>query len=770
VKTSLRFAVFLALVFLALHLPLLPVSLEDLDSINFALGLRHFDVAQHQPHPPGYPVFIALARLARWLVPDEARALALVSVVSGAFAVLALWVLVVDRWANPVGKSHAKSERQRRHAVLSVLLASTAPLFWVTAARPLSDMAGLAAALGVQALLLTARAPWALTVGALLAGVATGIRSQVLWLTLPVLAAVVWTRPREARRRAAVAAVAAFGVGALLWAVPLVVLSGGPSSYLRALATQGSEDFAGVAMLATRPSPRLMAAALYATLIAPWGWWFVGATVLVAALIGAWRLGRGNRSALAWLVVLFGPYAAFHLVFQETATTRYALPLVVPMAILALHGLTGLTRGVDPGVAIVLIALCLWNGMSALVSYSAAPAPAFRVLDDMAATARAGDVAPVLAMHRRQELDMRRPIVWNGQRVPAFTAHLPSPAKHEWLELVKYWNEGGRAPVWFLADPPRSDLHLIDLRAQRLQRQYRWGFDATALLGGIRPNVMDWYEIRPPDWYLGEGWALTPETAGVANEEGRGPGRAPIAGWVRRRAGPVTLMIGGRNLATDGAQVPVNVAIDGRQVASWTVAPGFFLEFQTLDTGVLTEGGGDYAALTVSAGAAGVPAAASSPPGAPRTPAGPTVAVAIEQFDAQPVHETVFGFGEGWQELEYNPATGRLWRWTSERAVIRLVTPPRPLVLRLAGEFETKARTAHVTIKAGDRLVAERDVPRSFSVEISIPREVVSASGETRLSIETDQWYVPAETNWRPTADRRHLGLRLFQCDVRPAS
>jgi hypothetical protein len=53
----------LALVFLAAHVPFLPPTLEDLDSINFALGVRHFDVAAHQPHPPGYPVFVALGKV-----------------------------------------------------------------------------------------------------------------------------------------------------------------------------------------------------------------------------------------------------------------------------------------------------------------------------------------------------------------------------------------------------------------------------------------------------------------------------------------------------------------------------------------------------------------------------------------------------------------------------------------------------------------------------------------------------------------------------------
>jgi hypothetical protein len=53
----------IALAYLLAHLPFLAPSLEDIDSINFALGLHHFDPALHQPHPPGYPVYIALGRL-----------------------------------------------------------------------------------------------------------------------------------------------------------------------------------------------------------------------------------------------------------------------------------------------------------------------------------------------------------------------------------------------------------------------------------------------------------------------------------------------------------------------------------------------------------------------------------------------------------------------------------------------------------------------------------------------------------------------------------
>src|SRR5262252_5664969 len=60
------------------HAVSLAPSLEDIDSINFALGLRRFDVANHQPHPPGYPVYIALGRASLAVIHTIAPSLDLV--------------------------------------------------------------------------------------------------------------------------------------------------------------------------------------------------------------------------------------------------------------------------------------------------------------------------------------------------------------------------------------------------------------------------------------------------------------------------------------------------------------------------------------------------------------------------------------------------------------------------------------------------------------------------------------------------------------------
>src|SRR5262249_16756285 len=140
------------------------------------------------------------------------------------------------------------------------------------------------------------------------------------------------------------------------------------------------------------------------------------------------------------------------------------------------------------------------------------------------------------------------------------------------------------------------------------------------------------------------GWALTPETAGVAREDNRGPAQGPITAWIRRRETPTTLMIGGRNLSDDGPAAALRVVIGGRVLDEAAVQPGFFLRMLTIPPDV-SQGTGDYASMTIQS-------EASRDADADRVLSSPNVA--IEQFDAKPVGDVVFGFGNGWHEQEYN--------------------------------------------------------------------------------------------------------------------
>ena len=325
VSVSLWPAGVIAAAYFAAHLPSLAPSLEDYDSINFALGLRDFDPGRHQPHPPGSPVYIALGRLllapisAVWpsLAPSDAEALtlALWSAIAGAVALAAL------------AQIFATLAPDRRAPVLwTVAIVAVCPLFWISGLRPMSDLPGLAAATVAQALIVQGRTHRArLVPGALLSGLAAGIRVQTIWLTAPLLVLVMFEQRRAGIIWLASRPLASLAAGVIAWAIPLVVDSGGVGGYLRALSSQAGEDFAWVNMLWLEPTPRRLVFALYETFVLPWGSIPLAVTLAVAAGIGLLVAVVRERRSFAVVLLAFAPYAVFHLMFQETIMVRYAL-------------------------------------------------------------------------------------------------------------------------------------------------------------------------------------------------------------------------------------------------------------------------------------------------------------------------------------------------------------------------------------------------------------------------------------------------------------
>jgi hypothetical protein len=752
----------LAVLFLALHLPYLPASLEDLDSINFALGVRHFDVAAHQPHPPGYPVYILVTKAAHVLIPSEATALAAVSLGAGALGVLA--IVALFRRLEPGGAPHL-------WPLAAASVAIAAPLYWFTTVRPLSDVPGLVAAITVQALILAANARRAWYAASFFAAFAVGLRSQVFWLTVPLLIFAGWkacatqdargasvrsgdathtscgpegpaTTERYSTRPSAIGLLLSFVAGGLAWGIPLIVVSGGPAAYWRATFNQGAEDLSGVRMLWTTPTPREFADALYYAFVAPWAGWPLATAVLFLAAVGLMSMYRRARAPLVTLAVAFGPYFLFDFVFQETLTSRYALPNVVAIAFLTIAGARRLPRQSGVLVAVGLAMLGAHLGGTTVAAYARTRAPVFRMLDDMRQLPASPDGPPVLATDRRANLDLRRPIVWTGEGMPRFARQLPAPPQHEWLELVNYWNSGGRAPVWFVADPLRTDIDLVQ-HADPID--YRWALPYSILLGFVRPNDMRWYRIGRPDWYVGEGWALTPEAAGVAELGRRGLSMGSIQGWVRRDVlGGGALVIGGRNF--DSTVRPrVTIALGQAWTKELTVQPGAFLEVDELP--VIVAAVPEYVPVTIAAE--------------------PRSRVAIEQFDAasRASGRPIFGFGDGWHEQEYNPQNGLRWRWLSEHGQLRVASHAPGLVLHLEGESPRRyfSRGSRLVIRSRDQIVFDRVLTDNFSLDVPM------ASAPDTIILETDQTYTPAERS-RRTRDRRHLGLRIFKCDLRPAS
>jgi len=746
--------------------------------------MRAFDVAHHQPHPPGYPLFIVAAKAMHAVVTPEWKALGAVSVVAAALGIVAIFALF-RQLIDPAA------------AFLAAFLAATTPLYWFTAARPLSDSSGLAAALVIQALILAANSSRALAIAAFAAGLGTGIRSQVMWLTVPLLLAVgAWrlgtgswgfgagarglgtgaprtdgprtdapctdapctdaprtdapctdaprtsTRhpaPAPSTQHPALSTLAAFTTGALVWFVPLVIVSGGLAAYWQALFAQGAEDLSGIQMLWTSPRLRTLIDALYYAFVAPWANWLLAIPMLLAAAAGVIVLARRNRRALLLLVIAFGPYFLFDILFQETFTVRYALPIAIPIAALAAVAIVAMPQMLAVAAALLLAMYGAHIGGRSIAAYSAQPAPVFRLLADIRSE-ESHDRKPVLAPDRRASFDLRRPIVWLGAGAPAFEQQLAAPPQHEWREAVKYWNGGGRAPVWFVVDPRRAAVDLIQHDAGR---PYEWNQPYPVLMAGTRPYDLTWYQVDRPEWFVGDGWSLTPEAAGVSQELAAWFD-LPREAWVHRSLAGGALVLGGRNF--DQHEVELSGFV-GQLRLDQTLPIGPFLKLVRLPVG-LSDGRSEYVRLAVSAGAV-------------------LGKVALEQFDASATRG-VIGFGSGWYEREFNPQTGRQWRWLGDRGELQYLTNGHPVQLRITGESPRKyyPTASRLVVRTADRSLLDTTVADDFTVDVEVPQ----ADQVATLIVETNQTHVPAERSWRGSADRRRLGLRIYTCELRNAT
>jgi hypothetical protein len=212
----------LAALVLATRLPLVTRTLYAFDSANYALAVRDaFDVARHQPHPPGYPLYVAIARLIDVAVGDANRSLVVEGILLSAVAVL------TTAWLG-------RALYGRAAGVLAGLLLLFTVGFWGygEVAYPYVGLAAEVATLALLAhLTLAGRKPFVLMLGAAW-GISAGIRwdgavfGSLLWLWA------LWTVPWRLRLGSlAIAVATVFG-----WAIPMVQLTGGWDAYRQALA------------------------------------------------------------------------------------------------------------------------------------------------------------------------------------------------------------------------------------------------------------------------------------------------------------------------------------------------------------------------------------------------------------------------------------------------------------------------------------------------------------------------------------------------------
>ena len=202
--------------------------LYNWDAVQFALALREFDIAKHQPHPPGYLLYVGLGRLLNAWVSDPTLAYVALAMLFSAGTTFVLYWL-------------ARRMYDRATGVVGASLLAVSPLFWFYGSVGLT-YAGEAFAATVVAWFayrtLTEGGGRHLYWGAFTLGLTGGMRQSVLLLLLPLWlgAAVVDIRSRPGpgpHRRLILAGFILVG-SVLAWLLPMMWLTGGPAAYVAA--------------------------------------------------------------------------------------------------------------------------------------------------------------------------------------------------------------------------------------------------------------------------------------------------------------------------------------------------------------------------------------------------------------------------------------------------------------------------------------------------------------------------------------------------------
>jgi len=194
--------------------------LYDIDSINFALALQRFDPSVHQPHPPGYFLYVCLGVLSHSIFRDANTALVAVSILASCGTVAVIHLLA-SVWFG------------RMAAACAGLIFVTSPIAWFhgTVALTYIVEAFFSIALGYLCWRVYDGAHHFVIPAAVVLGLAAGFRQSSLVILLPLLLLAFHRVPR----RLVFQGIGALGLVLMAWLMPMLYTVGGVHAYTSVL-------------------------------------------------------------------------------------------------------------------------------------------------------------------------------------------------------------------------------------------------------------------------------------------------------------------------------------------------------------------------------------------------------------------------------------------------------------------------------------------------------------------------------------------------------
>ncbi len=452
-------------------------SIWDWDEALLALGMRDYNIALHHPHPPGFPVYIGLAKLVRFITDSDFHALQAINIVAALLVFPALFLF-------------ARELRLRfSTAVSAAALFAFFPNVWFFGGGAFSDIPSIVLVLFAVTFLLRgagADARGAYFLGTFLLALAIGIRPQNFLLGLiPGLYA---TR----RRRPGEIAIAFFiGLAVVVTAFGgAVYATGSWREYLRAVQEHG-DYIANVDSWRSPARPPLWRL-LDRFFVKQYQWPALGVIAslfVITSIVGAIR----ERSRpLLMNALTFVPFAIFAwLMLDRFSISRFSIGYQPMLAIFLADGIRRAARRYEGLLSTAFI-----------VTFSIYTVPALITVRN--------EIAPSILAARAvvEHVDPRREQLYVGHTmskfmdlvIPGFPytrviddRALPlSSSKPAWLlaEITKTGEKDHvfrreRGTLWNIAR-----RHYFEIKLQRLEARPRF------VSGWYAPEAMDIQEWR----------------------------------------------------------------------------------------------------------------------------------------------------------------------------------------------------------------------------------------------------------------------------------
>lgn len=330
--------------------------LEDWDSVQFALGLHNFSLANHQPHPPGYILYILMGRVLNSFLHNDIYSLNIISITLGTLSALPLFFIT-------------RKFTDFKSALASCIIFLIVPVQWMLSEVALSNIPGMFFTILTAYFLLNAdKSKSSLYLGAFLAGLSIGVRFAEFSIVTSLLLLTLYFKKKTPE---VLLSILIFFLALALWLIPLITTTG-INIFISLYQTQinyiiNHDSSVHISILTRIPQ-------IWQLFTSSYTYFFIPILLIITyhCLVQKNKLfDIKNMFPVVWLLSYLIPLVFFY----NLEVPRHLLPLLPPLIILCSLALKGLTKinFTYSAIAILIVPIFLVSLRRVIIQKNAIP-------------------------------------------------------------------------------------------------------------------------------------------------------------------------------------------------------------------------------------------------------------------------------------------------------------------------------------------------------------------------------------------------------------